>query len=201
MLKKTDFVKIINDCKESGHEIKVRDVMFCLLKNVVEDSDVIYNSLFGKTDEDKCITNYEKSKPIRFLDKYIKANYNKEDNVKQTNADNGKKKKINEDDISFEENKAELIKMLKDIDDAVTDGLIEVKDAMKMKVDIRTKLNDKFGASEKSDEQRIVVVPPKFNHICEKTRTECWLQTKEFAMQHWGLIEDPNKNKDTETKQ
>lgn len=198
MLKKTDFVKIISDCKESGYEVKVRDVMFCLLKNVVEDSDVIYNSLFGKTDEAKCITDYEKSKPIKFLDKYINANYN---NTKQTDTDNTKKKKISEEDISFEENKAELIKMLKDIDDAMNDGQIEVKDAMKMKVDIRTKLNDKFGASEKSDEQRIVVVPPKFNHICEKTRTECWLQTKEYAMEHWGLIEDPNKNNNTTTKQ
>lgn len=198
MLKKTDFVKIISDCKESGYEVKVRDVMFCLLKNVVEDSDVIYNSLFGKTDEAKCITDYEKSKPIKFLDKYVKANYN---NIKQTDTDNTKKKKISEEDISFEENKAELIKMLKDIDDAMNDGQIEVKDAMKMKVDIRTKLNDKFGASEKSDEQRIVVVPPKFNHICEKTRTECWLQTKEYAMEHWGLIEDPNKNNNTTTKQ
>lgn len=197
MLNKSDFVKIISDCKESGYEVKVRDVMFCLLKNVVEDSDVIYNSLFGKTDEAKCITDYEKSKPIRFLDKYIKANYNN----KQNDTDNTKKKKISEEDISFEENKAELIKMLKDIDDAMNDGQIEVKDAMKMKVDIRTKLNDKFGASEKSDEQRIVVVPPKFNHICEKTRTECWLQTKEYAMEHWGLIEDPNKNNNTTTKQ
>lgn len=193
MLNKSDFVKIISDCKESGYEVKVRDVMFCLLKNMVENSDVIYNSLFGKTDEARCITDYEKSKPIRFLDKYIKANYNN----KQNDTDNTKKKKISEEDISFEENKAELIKMLKDIDDAVRDGLIEVKDAMKMKVDIRTKLNDKFGASEKSDEQRIVVVPPKFNHICEKTRTECWLQTKEYAMEHWGLIEDPNKNNTT----
>lgn len=190
MLKKSDFVKIINDCKASGYELKVRDVMFCLLKNMVDDSEIIYNSLFGQGDDAKFISDYEKSKPIKFLDKYIKANY---DNAKQSDADNTKKKKISEEDISFEENKAELIKMLKDIDDAVKDGLIEVKDAMKMKVDIRTKLNDKFGASEKSDEQRIVVVPPKFNHICEKTRTECWLQTKEYAMEHWGLIEDPNK--------
>lgn len=197
MLKKSDFVKIISDCKESGYEVKVRDVMFCLLKNMVEDSAVIYNSLFGQVDDAKYITNYEKSKPIKFLDKYVKANYKEDNTSKQT--DNTKKKKINEEDISFEENKAELIKMLKDIDDAVADGLIEVKDAMKMKVDIRTKLNDKFGASEKSDEQRIVVVPPKFNHICEKTRTECWLQTKEYAMEHWGLIEDPNK-KNTNTK-
>lgn len=199
MLKKTDFVKIISDCKESGYEVKVRDVMFCLLKNVVEDSDVIYNSLFGQVDDAKYITNYEKSKPIKFLDKYVKANYNNNTKQTNTNTDNSKKKKINEEDISFEENKAELIKMLKDIDDAVTDGLIEVKDAMKMKVDIRTKLNDKFGASEKSDEQRIVVVPPKFNHICEKTRTECWLQTKEFAMEYWGLIEDPNKKQNNTT--
>lgn len=190
MLKKSDFVKIINDCKASGYELKVRDAMFCLLKNMVDDSEIIYNSLFGQGDDAKFISDYEKSKPIKFLDKYIKANY---DNAKQSDADNTKKKKISEEDISFEENKAELIKMLKDIDDAVKDGLIEVKDAMKMKVDIRTKLNDKFGASEKSDEQRIVVVPPKFNHICEKTRTECWLQTKEYAMEHWGLIEDPNK--------
>lgn len=198
MLKKSDFVKTINDCKASGYEVKVRDVMFCLLKNMVDDSEIIYNSLFGQGDDAKFISNYEKSKPIKFLDKYINANYN---NTKQTDTDNTKKKKISEEDISFEENKAELIKMLKDIDDAMNDGQIEVKDAMKMKVDIRTKLNDKFGASEKSDEQRIVVVPPKFNHICEKTRTECWLQTKEYAMEHWGLIEDPNKKQNnTNTK-
>ena len=58
----------------------------------------------------------------------------------------------------------------------------------KTEADLRVKLNDKFGASEKAEDQYIVV-QTKFNHICQWTNRECWLQTKEYAKEHWNLIE------------
>ena len=66
---------------------------------------------------------------------------------------------------------------------------------IKTEADIRVKLNDKFGASEKTSEQ-YVVVQPKCNHICEITHRECWLQTKEYAKEHWHLIDDPDYKED-----
>lgn len=194
MLKKSDFVKIINDCKASGYEVKVRDVMFCLLKNVVDDSEIIYNSLFGQGDDVKFISNYEKSKPIKFLDKYVKANYPNTDNKKKSNTNGNNKEEITYDDISFEENKDAIIKMIAELKEKYNEGKIEYKDYAKIVADLRIKLNDKFGASEKSDEQRIVVVPQKCDFVCPKTRTECYQLKKEYAMELFGLIEDPNKN-------
>lgn len=188
-MNKTDIEKIINDCKESGYEIRVRDISYCLLCDSIEENEIVYNSLFEKCTDMKAISAYDKSKPIKFLKKYINANY------PTCTANNAKERKSKPtlDDITFEENKGELIKMLKDIDSAVENGDIEVKDAMKMKVDIRTKLNDKFGATEKTEEQRIVVVPHKCDLICPRTHTECWQWTKEDAMRNFNLIENPNK--------
>lgn len=68
---------------------------------------------------------------------------------------------------------------------------IEPKDGMKMMTDIRLKLNDKFNIKEAQVEQRIIV-QPKFNHICETTRKECWLMTEDWAKRKYHLIKDPN---------
>lgn len=78
-------------------------------------------------------------------------------------------------------------------------GELDAKDFIKLDIEIRTKLNDKFAVSEKQDEQRIIV-ETKFNTICPHTHRECWVQTKEYAMQHWNLIENPNSIKENENE-
>lgn len=91
-------------------------------------------------------------------------------------------------DISFEENKAGLIELLNKLQQAIADKQISTKDALKIEADVRTKLNDKFGASEK-DIGNVVVVEPKFNYICPYTRRECYIHSKEECMKRYNLIE------------
>lgn len=188
-MNKKDMERIVRDCRAAGHDIRVRDICYCLLKADITDSDVIYNSLFEKTDATKQIMAYEKSKAIRFLSKYLAVNYGRgKKNVKVSSSKNSAQFAK---DISFEENKAELVKMIDEIDNAVKNQTLEYKDALKMKVDIRTKLNDKFKVTENSNQEKIVVVPPKMNGICKRYNVECFFQTKEYAMKTWNLIEKP----------
>lgn len=103
--------------------------------------------------------------------------------------------KVNYDELaselSFEENKGALIKMLDEIKDLELTGDIEHKDAIKMAADIRVKLNDKFSVQD-DEKGQIVVVPPKFNGVCPRFHVECYEQTKEWAMSNFHLIPDPS---------
>ena len=67
----------------------------------------------------------------------------------------------------------------------------------KTEADLRVKLNDKFGAAEKTAEQYIIV-QPKYNRICPYTRHECYEMTEEYAMQQFHLIKDPDYKEDKE---
>ena len=164
-----------------GHDIKARDVAFCVLRDVFGDDEVAYKMIYEIDASTSKMSSYYKSDKIKYLKAEIGSKYLNTDNSSQREL-------ITAEDISFEENKAELVKMLAEVDSRYECGEIDYKDAAKLKVDIRTKLNDKFSVSDGTTSQ-VVFVRPKFNHICEKTGTECWLQTKEFAMEHWGLIE------------
>lgn len=201
MLKKTDFVKIISDCKESGYEVKVRDVMFCLLKNMVEDSDVIYNSLFGQVDDAKYITNYEKSKPIKFLDKYVKANYKDKSKTSNAPTDDNQIEQMLED-ISFEENKAAVVRRINDVVQWMADGEIDKDKGAKLELEYRKVLKEKFGGEKKEDDQRIIVYK-NYNDICVCGR-EIYRPTKEDIMEdlmkEYDLV-PKNSQKNTETKQ
>ena len=194
-----DFNKILADAKKMGHDLRMSDIFYTFELQRFENKDVIYSVLFGKGNSQEHIDNYDNSSKIRFLKKYINVNYPLESSTDSVQAKRGRPKKMESehDDITFEENKAYMLKLKKETEEAIKKGEIEKKDGLKILADLSVKLNDKFAVSEKQDEQRIIVYP-KFNTICERTKSECWLQTKEFAMQHWGLIEDPNRkyNKD-----
>ena len=101
-----------------------------------------------------------------------------------------KPRTIDEGMITKEENKAELIKMLDDIDDALQKKQIAFKDAMSLKRDIRVKLNDKFEMEESTKEKRIIIVPQKHDYVCPHTNRECSkMPSKEACMEYYGLIE------------
>lgn len=178
--------KIREDGMMLGHDIKARDVAFCILQNVFSDDEIAYKMIYEIDASSSKMSSYYKSDKIKYLKNEINNKYLKADNVSHRQL-------ITAEDISFEENKAELVKMLAEVDSRYECGEIDYKDAAKLKVDIRTKLNDKFSVSDDTTSQ-VVFVRPKFNHICQKTGTECWLQTKEFAMEHWGLIEKQDTN-------
>lgn len=189
-----DFNNILSDAKKMGHNLRMSDIFYTFELQRFDNKGVVYSVLFGKGSSQEEIDEYDESVKIKFLKKYINTNYPLDSPGENEQVKRGKPKKEveNHEDITFEENKAYMLKLKKETEAAIKKGEIEKKDGLKILADLSVKLNDKFAVSEKQDEQRIIVYP-KFNTICERTKTECWLQTKEFAMQHWGLIEDPNK--------
>lgn len=186
-----DITKIIEDGKKMRHDISVRDIFYIILLRSFKEKNIVYAGLFGKDFTSEVLDKYDRSPKIRYLRKYMKSNY------QDGGVSEQKGSKVSYEDITFEENKEQLIKNLETIRLMKERGELDAKDFIKLDIEIRTKLNDKFAVSEKQDEQRIIV-ETKFNTICPHTHRECWVQTKEYAMQHWNLIENPDnidKNK------
>lgn len=198
--------QITNDAKQRGHEVRIRDIAYALLRVKFEDELIAYTVVFGTPEKDNDVTDYDIMESTQFLIRYFKKDLAPKIEKMENSADIIKeltKKKTDKDDtesMTFEENRAGIEQQLKEILELKrqctdVDGNTDVKTMallQKTEADLRVKLNDKFGAAEKSADQYIIV-QPKFNHICEITRRECWVQTKEYAMEHWNLIENPNK--------
>ena len=180
MIGNEDISKIIDDCKAMNHNVKVGDIAYVFLLRTFKDKEVVFKALFGTTFSDNDIDVYDKSPKTKFLKKYIKSNYEDKEVPKNSN------KKIK--DISFEENKEALVKRLGDLESLAESGELDAKDALKLEVDIRTRLNDKFAVSEKQDEQRIIV-EKKYNDICVCGR-EIYRPTRD------DIIEDLEKEYD-----
>lgn len=155
---------------EKGFAISVRDISYILLCRSYEDDIVAYKSLFGDSSETE-ITYYKQSTPIVELGKLMAESL----------GWNSK------EDITFEENKAYMLKLKADTERAMEAGDIEKKDGLKILTDISTKLNDKFGAKEEMKDQ-MVVVECKFNSVCSCGR-EIYIPTKEDLMKKYNLVE------------
>lgn len=183
----SELKKIRQDGFSEGHDIKARDVAFCILRDVFSSDDIAYKMVFEVDASPSTISTYTRSNKMKYLKELVSERYLDKNPQFECHSI------PTMDDITFEENKAELVKMLAEVDRRYDDGEIDYKDAAKLKVEIRTKLNDKFSVKDETSSQ-VVFVRPKFNHICETTGKECWVQTKEFAMEHWGLIEDKTTN-------
>lgn len=189
---------IIEEANKRGHsEVRIRDVAYALMKVRFKDSLIPYTICFGAPEKDSDVDAYDAKDSTKFLIRYFEKDLSPKEKL-VTDLESIVKSRHKNDDgatISFEENRAGMEQLLKEIAEAKADkDTIPAKELvalLKAEADIRSKLNDKFGASEKVDEQ-LIIVQPKFNHICDKTRKECWLQTRDFAMQHWHLIPDPN---------
>lgn len=181
MISNEDLNKIVRDCEASGHKVTVRDISFVLLCRCYSDIDVAGKAIFGSSISD--YKSYSDQKSISFLRTYINANY------KSVGSKRGRnKKELSEEEITFEENKAEIIKLIKDTQKALEEGKIEPKDAYKIQADLRVKLNDKFSVKDETQEQ-IVVVNTKYNSVCECGR-ELYIPTKEDLMKQYNLIEN-----------
>lgn len=190
---------IIEEANKRGHsEVRIRDVAYALMKVQFNDSLIPYTICFGAPEKDNDIEIYDSKESTKYLIRYFEKDLEPKEKL-VTDLSSIVKSRTKTDDggsISFEENRAGMEQLLKEIADAKADKEIPPKELvqlLKAEADIRSKLNDKFGAAEKVDEQ-LIIVQPKFNHICSETRKECWLQTRQFAMEHWHLIPDPDYN-------
>lgn len=173
---------IIEDCKNLGYQIRVRDISFLILSKHYEDVNVAYKAIFGSDVSDSVIESYIKSSEITFLKTYFESN-----NIIKSNK-KGKKKLSVDDDITFDENKAEIINLIKETQKALEEGKIKSADALKIQADLRVKLNDKFSVKD-DNQDNIVQVSVKYNSICSCGR-EIYIPTKEDLMEKYNLIEN-----------
>jgi hypothetical protein len=189
---------IIDEAKKYGHDVSIRDVAYSLLRAVLDNDLMCYTVVFGAPQKDNDIECYERMDKVKYLikrfDKALTPKEKEKSGEEIIAALNKAKSAKNTDlgeDITFEENKAAMIELIQRTEDALANGTIDTDKGLKIIADLRVKLNDKFKVEDKTNEQYIIV-QPKFNTICDQTHRECWLQTRDFAMEHWHLIPDPN---------
>lgn len=173
--------KTIEHFKDEGDTVRVRDIAYTLLSKMFADSKTAYQCLFGTEGYDDYADDAMRSKLEQYLSDagYIRS--------VSTDDDSG--------EITFEENKKEMERLLATTQKEMEKGTVETKDALKIMADIRVKLNDKFKVESKQQD-RMIVVERKFNFVCPATRKECYQLDKEFAMKKWNLIENTQDNGD-----
>lgn len=162
-----DLQRIVSDGKKIGYDLRIADIFYVFDLQRFESKNVVYTVLFGKTYSNDNIEKYDNSDKIKFLKRYISSNYPIDGfPLKFGGSNKGDKAEIKQyEDITFEENKEALIKLLERTQQMAKEGKIEEKDAIKIQSDIRLKLNNYFNVSEKQDEQRVIVYK-KYTDIC-----------------------------------
>ena len=177
MISNDNIKNIISELQKQDIEVRVRDISYVALKHLFYDSSTAYKSIFGQA-EDIEIEVYDKSKMIESLTRYMEENF----------FGSG-----GEADISFEENKAYMLKLKSDVERSIANSEIPKKEGYKILADISIKLNDKFNVSEDIKDS-VVVVNHKYDDICPYCRHEIERRpiSKEEAMEMYSLVE---KNK------
>lgn len=196
--------QISEQAKLRGYDVRIRDIAYALLKARLKDELIAYTVVFGTPGKDNDVTDYESLESTKYLVRWFEQDLAPKEIEKKANADIIKdlikNKKADDSDsgsMTFEENRAgiekqieEVLELKKQLIDE-TGKCTDVKTMsmlQKTEMDARSRLNDKFGASEKSAEQYIIV-QKKFDFICPHTRRECYQMDKKDAMKKWNLIE------------
>lgn len=189
--------RITKEADKRGHEVRIRDIAYALLRVKFDDMLIAYTVVFGTPEKDNDVVCYDEMESVRWLVEYFKKDLTpKVEDKSAAEIVKALKKRdkenVDSDSMSFEENRAGIETQIKEIlglkkecprDDIKTMALLQ-----KTEADLRSKLNDKFGASEKSD-SNYVFPTRRFDMVCPVTRQECYQVTKEDAMKHWNLIE------------
>lgn len=174
-LDRSEISNIITSCSNNKQQARVRDLIFVLLQDMIKDEELIYKTLFNDN---------------RFLE-YKNTNKDLLKSIKDKLEENFYPKArvyTSEDTISFDENKAEMIKLIKETQESERNGEISKEFSLKTQADLRTKINDKFKVGDEG-QSNIIIVPKKCNMICDKFGVECYLPTKEDLIKEYGLIE------------
>lgn len=158
-IKNSDIKEIINICAANDFDVKAKDVAFVCLMMIIDDKETCWKSIF--TTDKSNAAEYVKSDFYAFLKHKIEEKVNAKEYV--------------DGDISFEENKQQIIELINETKNAQIRGEIDIKDALKIQADLRCKLNDKFNVSDTSDNQ-LIIVENKFNAVCPYCKHEVSLQ-------------------------
>lgn len=201
--------KIIEEAKKHSYDVRVRDVGYATLVVGLGDEELAHKLIFG---DDGNAKTYKELPHIKYLVNHLKAEDLKrkeskeaEDIAKLIAKSKGKKTDNADGSMTFEENREGIETQLREIVELKKEAMKDEDGAdlktlallQKTEADLRVKLNDKFGAAEKTAEQYIIV-QPKYNKICPYTRHECYEMTEEYAMQQFHLIKDPDYKEDKE---
>lgn len=163
--------KIVNDGLKAGFEIIVRDISYVLLCRMYDDREIAYKTMFPDGNDYKEYSSQEK---LAWLEKYLSKMI-----IDEQNAEN---------EITFEENKAAILKLIEETKKRFENNEIKAADALKIEADLRVKLNDKFKVQEEVKE-KVVIVEKKYNHICKRFGVECYLPTVEDLKEMYNLTE------------
>lgn len=169
--------EILTKASDEGLSLKVRDISYVLLTRYFADKSYAYRVCFGADADysEEAINAYEEGEGYAFLKEAL-----------ATVRDRGGV--VYDEDITFEENKAYMLKLKKDTELAIESGEVDKKDGFKILSDISTRLNDKF-AVQQTELQQQIYVSCKYNSICESCGKELYIPTKEQLMKEYGLVE------------
>ena len=181
MISNEQIKRAIEDCARANHTISVRDISYVLLSMQFDDSLVAYKCIFGNDydyNQDYHAT-YDQTSTMTYLKSYV-----------EFTLLNDKKKKTKTEDISFEENKAYMLGLKKQTEEAMAAGEIDKKDGLKILADLSVKLNDKFNVSDSSQEQYVLVFA-KYDAVCSRCGAEISRRpiSKEEAIEMYNLVE------------
>jgi hypothetical protein len=181
MISNEQIKNTIEDCAKHKHIVTVRDIAYALLCLQLEDSLIAYKCIFGNDYDynQEYHNTYDQTAMMSYLKTYV-----------EVSLISGRGKRKNTEDISFEENKAYMLKLKKDTEEAIEKKEIDKKDGLKILADLSVKLNDRFKVSAEERDQ-MIVVNAKYDSICPRCGSEVSRRpiTKEEAMDMYNLIE------------
>ena len=170
--------EILTNASSQGANLKVRDIAYVLLRRYFDDRSYAWRVCFSDSDYDeKTMDAYEEGIGYQFLKEVLME-------VRDKGG------LLYDEDITFEENKAYMLKLKRDTEMAMEAGELEKKDGLKILSDLSVKLNDKFSVQAEVKDQ-MVIVEQKYNDICPRCQTEISRRTmtKEEAMREYNLME------------
>lgn len=170
--------EILTNASSQGANLKVRDIAYVLLRRYFDDRSYAWRVCFTEADyDDKTIDAYEEGIGYHFLREALAE-------VRDRGG------LLYDEDITFEENKAYMLKLKRDTEMAMEAGDLEKKDGLKILSDLSVKLNDKFSVQAEVKDQ-MVIVEHKYNDICPYCQHEVASKpmTKEEAMEAYNLKE------------
>lgn len=170
--------EILTAASTHGANLKVRDIAYVLLRRYFDDRSYAWRVCFTDADYDeKTIDAYEEGTGYQYLKEALME-------VRDRGG------LLYDEDITFEENKAYMLKLKRDTEIAMEAGELEKKDGLKILSDLSVKLNDKFSVQNEVKDQ-MVIVEHKYNDICPYCQHEVASKpmTKEEAMATYNLKE------------
>jgi hypothetical protein len=170
--------EILTAASTHGANLKVRDIAYVLLRRYFEDRSYAWRVCFPDAAYDeKTIDAYEEGVGYQYLKEVLM-------DVRDRGG------LLYDEDITFEENKAYMLKLKRDTEIAMEAGELEKKDGLKILSDLSVKLNDKFSVQNEVKDQ-MVIVEHKYNDICPYCQHEVASKpmTREEAMEMYNLKE------------